>query len=219
MKIEQLLSPSKSLILFSLLCLSGCAGMGTLSQAMFEQEPATAEAAQAGAGAVNVPSGQEDGYLIGPEDTLDISVWREEGLQREVLVRPDGMISFPLAGDVMAAGRTADQVSQDIRKRLSKYIPDPVVSVSVTKVAGYKIYVLGEVAKPGEFTVGRYVDVMQALTLAGGLTPYASENGIRILRREGGKEVVLPFQYSAVRSGSGAGQNIMLRSGDVVVVP
>ncbi len=203
---------------FSLSFLFGCAGIESLNQAMFEPAPVTTDAANAGA-AAQADSAQAEGYQIGPEDTLNISVWREESLQREVLVRPDGMISFPLAGDVVAAGRTAEQVAQEIKERLSKYIPDPVVDVSVTKVAGYKIYVLGEVAKPGEFTVGRYVDVLQALTLAGGLTPYASENGIKILRREGGKEVVLPFEYSAVRRGGALDQNIILRSGDVVVVP
>jgi polysaccharide biosynthesis/export protein len=164
--------------------------------------------------------GEASGYLIGPEDTLEISVWREEGLQREVLVRPDGRISFPLAGDLQAAGKTAEQVGEEIKQRISRYIPDPVVTVSVAKVAGYKIYVLGQVSKPGEFVVGRYVDVMQALTLAGGLTPYASQNNIKILRRgEDGEEIVLPFRYAAVRNGQDLWQNVMLQSGDVVVVP
>lgn len=213
MKVEDRFGAALWAIPFFLLCISGCSQFPVTDQAMFQQEEAGAvEPAQAGSSA-------DAGYQIGPEDTLEISVWREEGLQREVIVRPDGMVSFPLAGDVMAAGKTAEQVAKEIKKRLAKYMPDPVVSVSVNKVAGYKIYVLGEVAKPGEFTVGRYVDVMQALTLAGGLTPYASENGIKILRRENGKEVVLPFRYSAARDGDSLGQNIMLRSGDVVVVP
>lgn len=216
MKVEDRFSSARWVFPFILLCIPGCAQLPATDQAMFQQEDA------AGADGMEPARSEalaDAGYRIGPEDTLEISVWREEGLQREVLVRPDGMVSFPLAGDVMAAGKTAEEVSKEIRKRLVKYMPDPVVSVSVNKVAGYKIYVLGEVAKPGEFTVGRYVDVLQALTLAGGLTPYASENGIKILRRENGKEVVLPFRYSAVRSGDGLGQNIMLRSGDVVMVP
>lgn len=213
MKVEDRFGTARWVIPFFLLCISGCSQFPVTDQAMFQQEEAASvDPAQAGSPA-------DAGYQIGPEDTLEISVWREEGLQREVIVRPDGMVSFPLAGDVTAAGKTAEQVAQEIKKRLAKYMPDPVVSVSVNKVAGYKIYVLGEVTKPGEFTVGRYVDVMQALTLAGGLTPYASENGIKILRRENGKEVVLPFRYSAARNGDSLGQNIMLRSGDVVVVP
>lgn len=216
MKVEDRFASARWVFPFFLLCISGCTQFPVMDQAMFQQEDA---ADAGGVEPARVAASADAGYQIGPEDTLGISVWREDTLQREVIVRPDGMISFPLAGDVMAAGKTAEEVAKEIKKRLAKYMPDPVVSASVNKVAGYKIYVLGEVTKPGEFTVGRYVDVLQALTLAGGLTPYASENGIKILRRENGKEVVLPFRYSAARSGDGLEQNIMLRSGDVVVVP
>ncbi len=216
MKVEDRFGLARWVFPLILLFISGCTQFPVMDQAMFQQDDAP------GAGAVGpaqVRAPMEAGYQIGPEDTLGISVWREDTLQREVIVRPDGMISFPLAGDVPAAGKTAEEVAKEIKKRLAKYMPDPVVSVSVNKVAGYKVYVLGQVTKPGEYTVGRYVDVMQALTLAGGLTPYASENGIKILRRENGKEVVLPFRYSAVRNGDSLEHNIMLRSGDVVVVP
>lgn len=158
-------------------------------------------------------------YRIGPEDVLHISVWREDTLQREVLVRPDGGISFPLAGDLQAAGKTVEELQTEITERLRKYIPEPAVTVSVDKVAGYRIYVLGQVQDPGQYVVGRYVDVLQALTLAGGLTPFASEGNIKILRRENGEEIVLPFSYSAVKAGTNLGQNILLKSNDVVVVP
>lgn len=158
-------------------------------------------------------------YRIGPEDVLEISVWKEEELQREVLVRPDGGISFPLAGDVQAAGRTPEELQAAISQKLKKYIPDAVVTVSVTKLTGHRIYVVGKVNNPGQFTVGRYVDVLQALTLAGGLTPYASEESIKILRRKNGKEVVYPFDYDAVKSGDALDQNIVLQNDDVVVVP
>ncbi len=158
-------------------------------------------------------------YRIGPEDVLEISVWKEEELQREVLVRPDGGISFPLAGDVRAAGRTPQELQSAISEKLKKYIPDAVVTVSVTKLTGHRIYVIGKVNNPGQFTVGRYVDVLQALTLAGGLTPYASEESIKILRRKNGKEVVYPFDYDAVKSGDALDQNIVLQNDDVVVVP
>lgn len=158
-------------------------------------------------------------YAIGPEDVLEISVWKEEGLKKEVVVRPDGGISFPLAGDVQAAGKTARQIQQEITERLAKFMADPVVSVAVLKVAGNKIYVIGRVNKPGEYTAGRYVDVMQALSMAGGLTPFAAENGIKILRKDNGKEVVFRFRYSDVKSGNDLEQNITLRAGDVVVVP
>ncbi len=172
-------------------------------------------------GAGSVPGGD---YEIGPEDLLEISVWKEKDLQREVLVRPDGWLTFPLVGNIRAKGRTALDVQEEITHRLRKYIPDPVVTVSIKKVAGYKIYVIGKVNKPGEYVVGRYVDVLQALTLAGGLTPFAAEGDIRVLRKQEAedgtvKEIVIPFDYADVKKGRGLQQNIFLKSGDVVVVP
>src|SRR5581483_1665827 len=133
--------------------------------------------------------------------------------------RPDGWLTFPLVGNVEAAGKTAYQLEQEIRKRLRKYIPDPVVTVSVKKIQGLKIFVIGRVGKPGEYVAGRYIDVLQALTLAGGLTPFAKESGIRVVRKQGGKEIVIPFDFSEVKKGKRLDQNITLRSGDVVVVP
>lgn len=161
----------------------------------------------------------EDEYRIGPEDVLEISVWKEPDLQREVLVRPDGGISFPLAGNIQVAGKTTREVEGEITKRIQKYIPDAVVTVIVKQISGYSIFVIGKVNKPGQYTVGRYVDVMQALTLAGGLTPFASENKIKVIRRVNGKETVYRFKYSDVKDGDDLKQNIILRSGDVVVVP
>ncbi len=158
-------------------------------------------------------------YRIGPEDVLEIFVWKEPDLQREVLVRPDGGISFPLAGDLDAAGKTPVEVQEELTKRLQKYIPDAVVTVTVTKVVGYRIFVVGKVNNPGQFVVGRYVNVLQALTLAGGLTPYASENKIKIVRKKGDGEITFPFHYSRVKKGRNLEENILLQSGDVVVVP
>ncbi|MFN0316747.1 MAG: polysaccharide biosynthesis/export family protein [Burkholderiales bacterium] len=170
-------------------------------------------------GAAPVTESTGSDYRIGPEDVLEISVWREETLQKQALVRPDGGISFPLVGGVQAAGRTAEEIRQEIAVRLKKFIPDPVVSVSVVKLSGYKIYVLGKVNRPGEFVVGRYVDVLQALSMAGGLTPFADEGGIKVVRKVDGNDVVLPFNYAKVRKGRGLDQNIQLRSGDTLVVP
>ena len=158
-------------------------------------------------------------YLLSPEDILEISVWKEESLTKQVVVRPDGAFSFPLVGDVQATAKTVEQIREEIKERLKRYIPEPVVSVSLLKVTGYKIYVIGRVNKPGEFVTGRFVDVLQALAMAGGLTPFAAENDIRILRRVDGKEYVRNFRYADVRNGQHLEQNIMLRSGDTVVVP
>lgn len=158
-------------------------------------------------------------YRIGPEDVLHISVWKEEDLDRKVLVRPDGGVSFPLVGDIQVSGRTPLEVQDEIRSRLARYIPEAEVTVSVDKISGYTIFVLGEVKEPGQFTLGRYVDVVQALTLAGGTTPYAAESKIRILRRKDGREVVHRFNFSDIKKGQKLSQNIILQSGDVVVVP
>jgi polysaccharide biosynthesis/export protein len=160
-----------------------------------------------------------EAYRISPEDVLQISVWREEDLERSVIVRPDGGISFPLAGDVHAAGRTPAELEQIIAEQLARFIPEAVVTVAVTELRGMRIYVTGKVTTPGQYEVGRYVDVLQALTLAGGLTPFAQTGSIKILRRQNGREVVYEFDYDEVKNGRNLQQNIQLKSDDVVVVP
>lgn len=159
------------------------------------------------------------GYLIGPEDVLHISVWKDESLTRQVVVRPDGMISFPLVGDLRAEERTVEEIKSDLIRRLAPFMPNPTVSVAVEKISSYKIYVLGKVNRPGEYLVGRPTDILQALSLAGGLTPYAAENKIRIVRREKGGQKSAIFRYGEVVNGENLDQNIVLKRGDVVIVP
>ena len=158
-------------------------------------------------------------YRVGAEDVLEISVWREDTLKKELLVRPDGGISYPLIGDVQAAGKTVNEIREEITKRLDKYIPDPVVSVTILKTGSQRVYVIGKVNKPGEYPLGRYVDVMQALSMAGGLTPFADSNSIRVMRRDGDRQTIFPFEYGSVVRGQKLEENILLRTGDVVVVP
>ena len=158
-------------------------------------------------------------YKVGPEDVLEVTVWKEEGLKKESLVRPDGGISYPLVGEVQAAGKTVLEIREELTRRLEKFIADPVVSVSILKVGSHRVYVIGRVTRPGDFPVGRYIDVLQALSMAGGLTPFADANAIRVMRREGDKQVVLPFEYNRVVRGEKLEQNIQLKPGDVVVVP
>ena len=158
-------------------------------------------------------------YLVQPGDTLQVGVWKEQELQGEVLVRPDGGMSFPLAGEIEAAGHTVEEIRKVLQGRLTKYIPDPVVTVVVKKADGSRIFVVGKVNRPGDFPLYRPIDVMQALSLAGGATPYADVNGIRILRREGTQQEVFHFRYDDVRRGKDLSQNILLHSGDTVVVP
>jgi polysaccharide export outer membrane protein len=169
----------------------------------------------------NDASGERDApvYRLQPGDVLQVSVWREPDLQGEVLVRPDGGLSFPLAGDVTASGKSVEALRQEIAERLKRYLPDPVVTVAVRQIGGNRIYVLGKVNRPGEFAFSRAVDVMQALSLAGGATPFAALNDIVILRRENDRLAAIPFRYGEVERGRSLAQNIVLRSGDTVVVP
>jgi polysaccharide export outer membrane protein len=150
---------------------------------------------------------------------LQVSVWKEPDLTQQVLVRPDGGFSFPLAGDVDAVGKTVEQLRVELTERLGRFIPDLVVTVAVLEINGNKVYVIGQVNQPGEFVMNPRVDVMQALSLAGGTTPFASPNDIFVLRRENGAQRRLPFNFGDVTRGRSLEQNVILRSGDVVVVP
>lgn len=158
-------------------------------------------------------------YAIQPGDVLTVSVWKERELQSDVLVRPDGGLSFPLAGDIQASGRSVEEVRALIEKGLKRYIPDPAVSVAVKQIGGNFIYVIGKVHRPGQFPFSKPLDVMQALALAGGATPYAAVNDIRILRRDAAGLKSVPFHYNDVEKGRELEQNILLGSGDTVVVP
>jgi polysaccharide export outer membrane protein len=206
---------------FSLSVLAACSSFDIpfLNRDPDPYVPPSAKGAQWGdpVGAAAAPD--DPAYVIGPEDALDIAVWKDDTLKAATLVRPDGGISFPLVGDLTAAGKTALQLREELTRRLEKYIPEPVVTVAVVRVASYRIYVIGRVNKPGDFALGRNIDVLQALSLAGGMTPFASEDGIRIIRKIDGKSVSIPFQYSRVRRGGDLSQNITLRSGDVLLVP
>ncbi len=158
-------------------------------------------------------------YLLQAGDTIEISVWKEVDLQRVLIVRPDGKFSMALVGEMQAAGRTAEDVRQDVEKRLKVYIPEPVVTVTVQQVGGNKIYVIGQVRNPGAIVMNPRLSVMQALSLAQGGTPFAKLDEIVIIRSTGGKQQMLPFEYSRVAGGRDLSQNIQLESGDVVIVP
>lgn len=159
-------------------------------------------------------------YKLNPGDILLIDVWNEETLTREVAVLPDGYVSFPLVGEIKVGGTTTTAASETLAEALGKYLKDvPTVTISVQQLAGNKIFVLGKVNRPGEFPINRPTDVMQALAMAGGLNTFASENGINVLRRsEAGDQVAIPFRYGDVKGGDELETNILLQSGDVVVV-
>lgn len=158
-------------------------------------------------------------YIIGPGDILNISVWKEEGMQQEVLVKPDGAITFPLAGDIDLTGMSTAELTVVLTEKLKRYIPSPVVTVSVLQSLSNKIYVVGKVNRPGEFIAAHYMDVLQALSLAGGLTPYADSDDIKIMRRTGDTREMFDFDYDEVASGDQLDMNIILKAGDTVVVP
>jgi polysaccharide export outer membrane protein len=161
-----------------------------------------------------------DVYRLNPGDKLEITVWEEEKLKQEVVVLPDGTISFPLAGRVAAAGKTTDELVGLLRERLSKFIPDSEINVRLIAAEGNKIYVTGEVAHPGVFLMTGPTDIMQALSMAGGLTAFAKKNSIIVLRREiDGRTISLPFEYGDVEAGEKIETNILLQSGDTIVAP
>jgi polysaccharide export outer membrane protein len=173
----------------------------------------------AGVTAQDAGVGARPPYQVRPGDVLQVSVWKEDYLERDVLVRPDGGISFPLAGDVVAADHTVSEIRDSIAQKLARYIPDPVVTVAVKEIGGNKIYILGQVQRPGTFVMNPRVDVMQALAMAGGATPFAALNDIKILRRTGDGQQVIDFRYSDVERGRRLEQNVMLEGGDIIVVP
>lgn len=158
-------------------------------------------------------------YALHPGDQLEIGVWKEPELQKTLIVRPDGRFSFPLVGEIVASGHSVAEVQREIEAKLRKYISEPVVSVTLLNVGGNKIYVIGQVKNPGAFVMNPQLNVLQALSLAGGMTPFASVNNITIIRTNGGKQTTLPFRYEDVSRGRSLEQNIILESGDVVVVP
>ena len=163
-------------------------------------------------------------FLLGPEDVLNVTIWKNQDLSREVVVRPDGMISMPLVGDIQATGLTANLLAKRIAERLTEYLASPIVFVQVKDVNSYFIYVMGEVAKPGKYSLKSYANVMQGISLAGGFTPYAKKNKIKVLRvsadgQNGKHQVEIPVQYDEILKGNAVPGNFFLRIGDVIVVP
>jgi polysaccharide biosynthesis/export protein len=176
-------------------------------------------AAFAPAWAAEPAAAADDNYRLHAGDSITVSAWKEIDLQRKVMIRPDGRFSFPLAGEVQAAGRTPDEVRLDIESKLKKYIPEAVVTVVVEDFSGNRVYVIGQVNKPGMFIMNPELTVLQALSLAGGSTPFAKLDNVSILRGTGAAQKSLPFRYNQVVEGKSLQQNITLQSGDVVVVP
>jgi polysaccharide export outer membrane protein len=159
-------------------------------------------------------------YRVHAGDKLIVGVYDDPKLlPQEITVAPDGKISYPMVGVIMVGGKTVEQVRTEMEARLKKYISDPIATVIVTDVKGNVVYVIGQVTKPGSITMNPTINVLQALSIAGGGNPYAKLDGIIVIRSSGGTQRVLPFRYGQVASGKDLQQNIDLESGDVVVVP
>lgn len=158
-------------------------------------------------------------YTIGPADVLEILVWRNDSLSKVVIVRPDGMITLPLMGDFMAAGKTPLELRADIIESLTEYQEVPEVSVIVKEINSYVIYILGEVMRPGQYNLTRDTSLLQAITLSGGFTQFAAKNNIIVLRSDGKKERKIKIRYKDIISGDDIDKNIILMSGDTIIVP
>jgi polysaccharide export outer membrane protein len=167
----------------------------------------------------------DEAYKINGGDTLHISVYGETNLDRDVVVQPDGGLAFPLVGNIDARGMSLEQLQKTIGQALrqGQYLPnvtDNEVTVALVKATGNSVSVIGQVKQAGTFAINTELDVMQALSMAGGLTPFASRSGIKVLRRDSaGKQVAIPFDYADIEDGQNLDSNILLQGGDVVVVP
>jgi polysaccharide export outer membrane protein len=177
-----------------------------------------------GSGAVQTPAKadrpeQKLEYLIGPGDVLQIFVWKEADLTKEVTVRLDGRVTVPLLGDVDAAGRSPQQLSEELAKSLGKFLESPRVTVGVSQANSTRFYVVGLVGKPGEFPLSGRTTFLQGLALAGGFRDFAKTDSILIIRQERSGQNVIPVNYKKIEDGKDVSQNVPLRPGDTIVVP
>ena len=203
-----------------------CIGLGALLAAgnmAAQQDPGKQDAAKnlskSGQTAPQSIAGADANYKIGPQDVLRIDVWKEAEISRSVPVRPDGKISLPLLNDVQASGLTAMELANSITEGLKKFINAPQVTVSVSEINSRRVYVTGEVTRPGAYPLLPEMTVLQALTSASGFTQFARTKKVYVLRNAGGKQVKYPFNYNDVINGKRPEDNITLQPGDTIVVP
>jgi polysaccharide export outer membrane protein len=193
----------------------------TLNAQTTSQQKPSAQPGAATNGAPVIPAGVPlpPGYVIGPEDVLNVLFWKDKEMTAEVAVRPDGMISLLLVNDIRAAGLTPDQLREEVTKAAAKYIEDPTVSVVVKQINSRKVYITGQVGKQGAHPLGGPTTVLQMLSVAGGVHEFADTKNILIVRNEGNRPVVHRFNYKDVMRGKNLKQNIELKPGDTIIVP
>jgi len=198
-------------------CLWAQAGQGSEANRTKPIMPLATSSAAQGADATASP--HNDSFVIGNDDVLAINVWKEPEVSRSVPVRSDGKISLPLAGEMQAAGKTPLQLERDIAARLKDYVSEPEVTVIVQEIKSQKFNILGQVAKPGSYSLAQAATVLDAVALAGGFRDFAKQKSIYILRQNAGGELRIPFNYKDVIKGKNSVQNIKLQPRDTIVVP
>jgi polysaccharide export outer membrane protein len=195
------------------------ASSGLAQETTRKEEPPSHGTAKAADHAASTPVSIIDiGYKIGPEDVLDISVWKSPELSRSVPVRPDGKVSLPLVNDIQAAGLTPEGLRRELTTRLSDFIPSPEVAVIVREVHSAKVAVVGAVRTPGRFEMRSPATVLEMIAMAQGFTDFADRDRIVVLRQSGGAKVRIPFRYTKVETGTEQ-DNFALEPGDIIVVP
>jgi polysaccharide export outer membrane protein len=208
---------AEALTLIVAVALNGAAPLAQAQTQAQAQAPAATSDTSASARAADVviPAG----YVIGPDDVLSIVYWKDKDMSSESQVRPDGKISLPLINEITAAGLTPEELRQKITEESKRFMEDASITVVVRQINSRKVFITGEVSKPGPYPLTAPTSVMQLIAMAGGLREYANSKKIVIMRTEGGRPVSLPFDYPAVTSGKNLKQNIELKPGDTVVVP
>jgi polysaccharide biosynthesis/export protein len=199
--------------------LVGLAALSLQAPAQAAQSQVNSQAPPATTSPAKSPATTDPNYIIGAQDVLDISVWKEPEITRTVPVRPDGKISLPLLNDVQAAGLTPSQLTAEITSSLRKFVTDPEATVIVEQINSQRVYILGEVTRPGAYPLLPGMTVLQALSSAGGFTQFANEKKMYVLRRVNGNQEKYFFNYKDVLNGKRAEQNIALKAGDTIVVP
>jgi polysaccharide export outer membrane protein len=204
----------------SAIALLFCLSLFSSAQAVVEAASGSSGTASVRMGIDKKPVAPSEDYVIGVDDVLAITVWKEPDISKTIPVRPDGKITLPLVGDVQAAGKTPRMLQQELHNSLASFVAVPEVAVIVQEVKSVKFNIVGEVARPGSYPLGESMTVLDAIAQAGGVGIYAKSNSIYVLRlRPDGSSVQLPFHYKQVLKGTNLSQNVRLQPRDTIVVP
>jgi polysaccharide export outer membrane protein len=198
----------RGLVIFILVC-----GIGFFNQSM------AADKTEGSLPEIKKEIVTDPSYIIGPMDVLEIQVWKEPDFSRKVLVRPDGKITYPLIGDIHASGMNTMGLKALLTEKLENFLSKPEVTVIVLQSSSKNFYIVGKINRPGNYPLNPDMTVLQAISVAGGLNEWADRDSIRIIRRSGGKEEILHFDYDEVISGKNLERNILLKPNDTIMVP